>query len=79
MYPACAHEVTRFSTVIQRLPTGGVHAGLSCRRAVGVPSPNRHPIVRPGLCGIVVHGKLSVADDTVVIRVDDDELGDCRW
>ena len=74
MYPGCAHEVTRFSTVIQRLPTGGVDAGLSGRRAVGVPSPNRHPIVRPDVRLHRRHGKLSVAGDIVVIRVGDDEL-----
>ncbi len=74
MYPGCAHEVTRFSTVIQTLPTGGVDAGLSAGRAVGVPSPNRHPIVRPDVRLHRRHGKLSVAGDIVVIRVGDDEL-----
>jgi hypothetical protein len=41
MYPGCAHHLRRFSTVIQRLPTGVVDPGLSGRRAVGVPSANR--------------------------------------
>src|SRR4029450_7135354 len=82
MYPGCAHHLRRFSTVIQRLPTGVVDPGLSGRRAVGVPSANRHPRRRPPPRRHRRHGKLSVADDTVVIRVGDDELvtvgGDLR-